>query len=581
MGHIGNLAERALHRALRIVSPRRAALRAHFARMADDREYSQTVFALMNARGYKAAENGRNSGTWLGGSGSGDAELSGNLQAMRNRSRELDRDDSIASGIYATMTQNIVGRELRPQAKTGDREKNRRLESIWRDRKRWLFPAEGISVGRVQRRVCHRKMVDGDVFIKPAKASAEEPVWFEVVEGDRVQTPFDATPAAGNRIQDGIEKDQYGRPVAAYILRRHPGDNVLPGQAGGIRDYATVPAGMYWQSLRGERGGLTRGEPLLHSILQDVRDLDTLMLAAMKRMQIAACLALFIESEVPIDEMFDATAQKYGFRLDQDIEPGMIYKLFPGEKASSFTPNLQVPELERFVISLASRIGAAIGMTWQYVLKDFHSDTYSSARTAQLACEPTWDSEQKDLCDDLWTPVWNAVMQDARLRGDARLAGISDEDIATVTWQGDGRKWVDPEGQANAKQIARRLGIETFAQQCAEIGKDWEENLDAIAEAITECKARGMTDAQIDQIVFGVDPKAAAAAPEAANQADDEQKAAAQRAREELAAMAARVENLQARPPMNLELNVGGAKRVAKVKKSPDGTMDIEMQDSA
>ena len=537
MGWFSRQFEGAVETAVRVVSPRRAAQRAHFSRMATDKEYAETIFALMSARGYrkvepstreaaggdergyKSANIGLNDGKWTGGWGSGDWELTWSLLAMRNRSRELDRDDSIGSGIFNTMVQQIIGRELRPQAKTGDRHKNKSLEAIWNERKRFLFPAESQSIGRVQRRACRRKLVDGDIFIKPAKDSADDPVWFELVEGDRVRNPVGlqaaiafgpgvvfSTDLKKNWIKDGVEKDEWSRLVAVYILKKHPGDPFSP-MSFRPEDFMRVMFGRYYHSQLGDRTGLTRGEPLLHAVMQDVRDLDTLVLASMKRAQVAACLALFIESEQSLEETFSATADKYGYRLDQDIEPGMIFKLFPGEKVSTLVPNFPVPELVPFMISIASRIGASIGLTWQFILKDFSRDSYSSARTGQLACEPTWDQELQDEIETLWTPIWVEVLEDARLRGDPRMEGILPAEVWSVAWQGDGRPWVDPRNQAEAKKIARQLGIESYMSQCAEVGANWEDNLDDMAHLIEECKARKFDPAHIDQLVFGVEKK--------------------------------------------------------------------------
>jgi len=479
------------------VSARAAARRAHFRRMQSDPEYATTIFALMSARGYKAARSGRNDGDWLGGGASGDADLSPDLDSMRNRSRELDRDDSIGSGIFNLMEQMIVGRELRPQARTGDRDKNRRLEAVWNERKHRLFPAEAVPLGAVQRRICRRKLADGDIFVKPSRATQGDPVWFELVEGDRVATPVELA----GKVQDGIAKDEHGRPETVYV--RRAGARI----AIGMNQFLPVPISAIYHSKRGTRGGLTRGEPLLHAIMQDIRDLDILLLAAMKRTQVACCIAAFLKSPDPIDDILESTAQKYHYRLDATIEPGMIFKLFPGEEMQSFIPSFPIPELVPFVIVLACRIAAATGLTWQYILKDFSKDTYSSARTSQLACEPSWDTERDDEVNSIWTPVWIEVMTDAALRGDPRLDGITAEDIGYVSWQGDGRKWVDPEAQAKAKQIARQLGIETYAQQCAEIGTDPEDNLDAIQELLEECARRQFPDWAASILVFGVPPK--------------------------------------------------------------------------
>ena len=59
-----------------------------------------------------------------------------------------------------------------------------------------------------------------------------------------------------------------------------------------------------------ERPGQSRGVPLLHAVLQDLHDLDLLLLASLKRVQIAACLSVFVTSPQAMEDLLDVTAEK-------------------------------------------------------------------------------------------------------------------------------------------------------------------------------------------------------------------------------------------------------------------------------
>jgi len=514
--------------AVGLVSPRRANTMAHFRRMRENEGYRETIFAVMRARGYEAARSGSD---WLGGNTRGDDELLNDLPSMRARSRELDRDDSIGSGILTLFEQQVVTRELIPQARTSDREKNRRLEEIWRERKNKLFAAEAISMGHAQRRTCRCKLRDGDVFIKGAYTD-NDPLWLELVEGDRVGSTQDDNDSVA-----GVVKDKHGRPTGYRIAKngKRIGGMTLPSIT---KDgFTTIDISVCFHSKRGGRGGLTRGEPIFHAILQDIRDLDLLMLAVLKRTQIAACLAVFIESAENIDAMMDATADQYGYQLKQKLEPGMIWKTNPGDKISTLIPNFPLPDLLPYCKILACRIGAAVGISWEYVMRMFSEDSYSAGRTAQLASEPTWDAERQDQIEDIWTNVWELVMADAALRGDPRMAGIAPYEMRQVRWQADGRKWVDPAKQAKEKETKRKLLIETWQQQCVENGTDATDNLDQIEELIDDVMARGripepMKEKLILALIFGTAQASAPEAP-AAEDTDEPEKPADDAADEE------------------------------------------------
>ncbi|MEK6684437.1 MAG: phage portal protein [Nitrospirota bacterium] len=453
------------------VSPRRYRARQHFQRMDQDGDYREAYLMTMRARGYRAAKAGAAGAPWSNSSRSADGEILIDLPTMRNRSRELVRDDSLGSGIINTFAVNWVGAGMMAQANTGDPDKNNRLEAVWRDRRNTLSPADDLTHGESQRLIARKVLEDGEVLRK-AVFSADEPVWFETIEADRLATPIGRT--SDPRIRSGVERDDAGRPVAYWILDAPPNDVFLGGSPAGFK--STRFSAEFVRHLKfTDRPGQTRGVPMCHAILQDLRDLDLLLLASLKRTQIAACMAGFIRSDVAIEDMAEVTAQKYGYVLDQPIEPGMLFRLYPGENIETLIPNFPTPELGPFVIMIARRIGAALGVTWQVILKDFSQSTYSSARTDLLETRQTYRILQTWLIEKDLNWEWSTVMADARLRGDRRLADVLDDELGMVRWIPPGWQWVDPEKEAAAAEIELRIGTMTLRDLCAQKGTDWEE----------------------------------------------------------------------------------------------------------
>lgn len=446
--------------------------------MNGDYDYRETFLTLMRARGYKSAKDGGQHGPWLGSTGSADAEISHDLPGMRSRMRELDRDDPIASGLVGTFVKNVIGKGMRPQARTKDPKKNARIEAVWKSRKDNLSQADDATHNETQQMLFERVLEDGDVLRNTVKLKPFEPVWFETVEGDRLVTPLDRVGKLdnGNEVRDGVEKDPQGRPVRYHILKHHPGDTFLR-LAGKSTEFNVVEKQFIKHLKFIGRPGQTRGVPFQHAIIQDLRDLDLLILASLKRVQIAACLSVFIKGSGSLPEILDATANEHGYALDQTIEPGMIFKLYPDEEIQTLVPNFPTPELAPFIIMLARRIGAALGVSWQIVLKDFGDSTYSSARTDLLESRITYTVMQNWFAEKYLNWEWMIVLQDARLNGDERLADVTDEELGMVQWIAQGWKWVDPLKEAKATTEELNAGITTHQKVAAERGDEWEEIL--------------------------------------------------------------------------------------------------------
>ena len=459
----GTRSERLADFLVGLVSPRRRYLRGHFRRMENDADYREQVETLLRARGYRSAKSGSNTG-WMGGDGTADSEILHDLSSLANKSRELNRDDPIGSGLQHSFLTNVIGTGMRAQARTDNPEINKKIEQVWRQISKKLFAADDLTFSEAQQMIFMKALEDGNIFVKDTVQGGKQ--WFEIFEMDRLGTPNGV-----KNVTNGIEKDADGKRVAYWISKTN--------RAGLSRDdYNRVPADQITHLRFGvTRPGQTMGVPQCHAILQDLRDLDLLIIASLKRVQVAACLSVFLKSPRATADFLDVTAEEYGYKMDDTIEPGMMFKLYPEEEVQTLIPNFPTPEFEPFIIMLARRIGAALGVTWQIVLKDFGKANYSSARTDLLESRQTFVTLQRWFNEKLLDWIWEKALTYQILRGNL---DVSIDDIERVHWIPNGWQWVDPLKEANATQVKLLAGLTTRRDECASLGKDWEEVQDQL-----------------------------------------------------------------------------------------------------
>ncbi len=470
---VGGWLDRAIDKVVAIKWPRRAWTRNHFRRMSVDDEYARSTFKMLEMRGYRNARSTTTATPWSGSRKSADAEILHDRKNLVSRSREVNRDDPLGAGITGTFVTNTIFKGSDPQARTGNDDWNLALEAIWKARADHLYPADRLTYHEAQQLSFRKALEDGDVLIKKARTGPEQSLWLEIIETDRIATPQDLT--SNKLIREGVERDEFGHIVAYWVQRTHPGD-ILTMTVQSARGFVRVDARDAVLLKETDRPGQTRGVPLFHAILQDLRDLDLLMLASLKRTQIAACLAVFIKSNMPVDDILDVTAEKYGYRLDDTIEPGMIFKLFPDEEAQFLNPNFPPAPMMDFIITIARRIGAALGMSWQVVLKDFSNSNFSSARADLLETRAVYLAYHAWLVEKLYNWEWATVMEEAALEGDVRLAGIPPEARMMVTWSRPGWRWVDPVKEAKGVEIKLKNHLSCWRDEIAAFGgPNWEE----------------------------------------------------------------------------------------------------------
>ena len=84
------------------------------------REYGRRMFRAANkfAASYRGAERNRLRSDWNPHGYSADADILYDLPTLRDRSRDLNRNDGTAAGITGTMTNNTVGTGIRPSTRS-------------------------------------------------------------------------------------------------------------------------------------------------------------------------------------------------------------------------------------------------------------------------------------------------------------------------------------------------------------------------------------------------------------------------------------------------------------------------------
>lgn len=448
---------------------------------------------------YRGAEKSRLRGDWKALSGSADADLLGDLPTLRQRSRDLNRNDAHASAITGTVVVNVIGTGLRPQSRPDVEELGvspeqghafaKKAERAW---KIWCRKADSqnrMDFYELQSLVQRQILENGEVFILPLML-AQSPgrryrLALEIIEADRCETPI------GRRgdpsIRDGIELGERGEPIAYHIRKKHPGD-VLLGQAGvvGQQEWVRYPAfnvagrPNVLHLYHVKRPGQTRGEPFFAPVLSAFKDLGDFMEAEIVAARVAACFSAFVKKTDPYGSaQANTNTDPNGNRLE-GIEPGMFHYLAPGEDITFGDPKRPSGAFEPFVLAVLRSIGSALGLPLELVLKDFSRTNYSSARAAMLEARRFFRGDQAWLANRLCQPCWEWLIEEAWLKQELPAVDLfwdQREDWMRVSWIASGWGWVDPVKEVESSRIAIEAGLSTLADECAAQGRDWEDNL--------------------------------------------------------------------------------------------------------
>ena len=455
------------------------------------RMYREAIKVTQKFGSYRGAARNRLRGSWLPGGGSADEDIIPDLDGLRERSRDLNRNDAHASGITSTMTTNVVGTGIRPQSRIdreviGISEKKakkfqKNAEQAW---KRWLPVADignRMDFYEIQQLVDRQILENGEAIIIPVMVKDNNRPYslaLQVIEADRLATP--PYMRGDKTVRAGVKIGANGEPVMYYIQKTHPGDYRFSKTS--EREFIEIPA----QNKLGrpnvfhlypiQRSGQTRGVPFFAPVLNYFKDLAEYAEAELVAARIAACFSLFITSESSMD-LNSGYDRNFQGQYLESLEPGMIKHLMPGESITSFNPQRPSATFEPFVERMLRAISAALGLPYELVAKDFSKSNYSSARAALLEARRYFKVKQEWLARKLCQPVWEMVLEEAYLRGELGTVSFyaNRHEWTNASWIAPGWEWVDPLKEAKAAEVGLKNGIVTHSDLYSAQGKDWEE----------------------------------------------------------------------------------------------------------
>lgn len=239
--------------------------------------------ASRGRRAYEGAVVSRLTSDWVTSSTSADAEINSSLVRLRNRSRQLVRDNAYARQALRAIACNVIGHGIRLQAQVPmqrgggrlDERLNRQIETAW---DRWCRPSTCHTAGRlsfveISRLAIQAMAESGEVFIRmvpQAFGGSSVPLALEVLEADLVKEDKNDGPAPdGSEWRMGVKVDRWGRPLSYAFRTRHPGDI----QNGLGHQLVEVPAAEILHLATIERPGQTRGVPMFAAAIKRLHHL--------------------------------------------------------------------------------------------------------------------------------------------------------------------------------------------------------------------------------------------------------------------------------------------------------------------
>lgn len=461
-------------------------------------QYRAAADALL---AYEGARQGRRTAGWVTPSSSADAEIGSGVKRLRDRSRDLVRNNPYAARAINEMAVKTIGTGIQAQAATANEQFNQKLDAAWR---RWMEECD--TTGKqdfhgLQDLATRIMLESGEVLIRKRVRRDDDnlflPLQLQVMEPDYLDLDKTESLPNGGRIIHGVEYDAIDRILAYWLFEDHPGNSYA------LRSFSTlrsrrIEAANIIHCFRKQRSQ-TRGVPLLAPVIVALRDLDEYQDAERVRKKIEACLSLFIEPPEGQDTLgVGADGGTEDGKQIEEFRPGMIIRGRAGEKAEFFAPTPAGGYMD-YVRQNERVVASGIGLPYELLTGDLSNVNYSSYKAGDLSFRANIDSLR-------WLTLIPGLLQPARrwfvdsaymaqvipiLRDSPEL--YSDPTaIYQTTWTPPAFGSVDPLKDAKARQIDLELGLMTWPESVREYGFDPDRQLAQIERWKKRLEAAGI-----------------------------------------------------------------------------------------
>jgi lambda family phage portal protein len=419
---------------------------------------------------------------------SADSEIRWDIRVLRDRCRDLARNNDYAKKYIALMKTNIVGEhgvQMQSRARNEDNKLDKAanfvLEKEWRE---WCKKGNCTLDGKVSFIDCQTLVVDqlsteGECLIQIVK-NAENPWGFALafLDNDLLDEEYNARLANGNEVRMGVEINKRGRTVAYWLWDEHPYEDLVRQPTN--RKKRRVPAEEILHIFKVSRPGQTRGIPPMVTSILDLKQLDGYIEAELVASRVAASKMGFFMSERGDGYEGESTEDEYNPVMN--AEAGTFEQLPEGVSFTSFDPQHPTNQFGTFVKQIIRSVASGLNVSYASLSNDLESVNYSSIRQGALEERHYYKSEQRFLIEHFLQPVFEVWLLMAMTTNKVKLPVFKFEKFAMPHWQPRGFGNIDPLKETQSQVLGLSNGLLSLQDVASIHGRDVESLFEQIQQ---------------------------------------------------------------------------------------------------
>jgi len=422
-------------------------------------------------------------------------------EALADRANDLVANDPHACSLIESISINSVGPGLWPQSKPNYKRLGISEDAAAEiaEQAEWEFElwnreadARGVSdFYGIQFQNIWSMLVNGEflnlplMLNRPQDQGRRYRLALQVIDPLRLRTPSDLLHAPN--VRDGVRLGDLGEATGYFIANPKDGQLLTSMHSPHFVELAPraghrpVVMHRFHQKLPEQVRGITVLAPAMSFFRNFADYMDYELLGAI----VAASFPVWIEKTSGYDAHalggVQQTVNRDGSTTHhRETPPGQILYGNSGEKPHILKSDRPNNSFQIFVETVLRATGAATGMPYEVISKDFSKTNYSSARAALQEAWRVFELYQDWLVNHFCQTIWEMLFEEAVLRGRIQLPKNAPNfyayraEYCQASWVGPERTNIDPVKEMVADVMGLNAGIITLADIAAKRNKDWE-----------------------------------------------------------------------------------------------------------
>jgi lambda family phage portal protein len=388
-----------------------------------------------------------------------------NLRRMRDRSRQMERENVLAAAILDRCVDNVIGTGLRLLPATPDEEFNKTVLGAWDAWKDQADITGRFSFSQYQSLKYRSYLRDGDVGT--VLISRGEDCYLQAISGDYIDS-VDAMLDNPSNVH-GMEMNNDGKITKYYIKVANEND---------WWDEQSVPARNMIFYARHKQLTDYRGEPLFAPIFWILEQMLKYVDAEVIKKRIEACHVLLIKKNNGL-QTFQALNTTQNANQQQQatlpVEPGAIHYLKPDEDVTVGPTSNSEQNVPQFLHYLSSLLGLNCGLNVHTLLLDYTGLSYSSAKAAALQSQRHFRVQQNIFIDRVLKRLYQWWLSKQVKNGLIKVPSALTNSFWAATFVPPGFPLLDPSKEIQSIMAEIDGGLNTWSHAALSHGIDWVE----------------------------------------------------------------------------------------------------------